>query len=99
MFFNNDELKSHGKLIYPKYIDNTRFKNQESVLFVPNSGYIKPSNENVMIIPKHLKIPILLWLGKNKDISNRTMYNDTLGLIEIRKYWKSIMMSITKVYI
>ena len=85
MFFNSDELKSQGELTYPKYTDNTRFKNQESVLFIPNGGYIKPSNENVMIIPKHLKIPILLWLDKNKSISNRTMYNDTLGLIENQK--------------
>ena len=85
MFFNRDELKSHGELTYPEYIDNTRFKNQESVLFIPKDGYIKPLNENVKIIPKHLKIPILLWLRKNKGISNRTMYNDTLGLIENQK--------------
>ena len=85
MFFTNDELKSRGELTYPKYTDNTRFKNQESVLFIPKDGYIKPSNENVMVIPKHLKIPILLWLDKNKSISNRTMYNDTLGLIENQK--------------
>ena len=85
MFFNKDELKSHGKLTYPEYIDNTRFKNQESVLFIPKDGYIKPSNENMMSIPKYLKIPILLWLDGNKGISNRTMYNDTLGLIENQK--------------
>ena len=85
MFFNRDELKSHGELTYPEYIDNTRFKNQESVFFIPKGGYIKPSNANVMMIPKHLKIPILLWLDKNKNISNRTMYNDTLGLIENQK--------------
>ena len=85
MFFNGDELKSHGELTYPEYIDNTRFKNQESVLFIPNDGYIKPSDKNVRIIPKHLKIPILLWLDRNKNISNRTMYNDTLGLIENQK--------------
>lgn len=85
MFFNRDELKSHGELTCPKYIDNTRFKNQESVLFIPKGGYIKPSNENMRIIPKHLKIPILLWLEKNKNISNRTIYNDTLGLIENQK--------------
>lgn len=85
MFFNRDELKSHGELTYPEYIDNTRFKNQKSVLFIPNDGYIKPSDENMIIIPKHLKIPILLWLKKNKNISNRTIYNDTLGLIENQK--------------
>lgn len=85
MFFNSNELKSQGELKYPEYIDKTRFKNQESVLFIPKDGYIKPPDENVMRIPKHLKIPILLWLDKNKDISNRTMYNDTLGLIENQK--------------
>ena len=85
MFFKKDELKSHGELTYPEYIDKTRFKNQQSVLFIPKDGYIKPSNENVMVIPKHLKIPILLWLDSNKDISNRTIYNDTLGLIENQK--------------
>ena len=85
MFFNRDELKSYGELTYPEYIDNTRFKNQESVLFIPKDGYIKPSDENMRIIPKHLKIPILLWLDKNKNISNRTIYNDTLGLIENQK--------------
>ena len=85
MFFTNDELKSRGELTYPKYSDNTRFKNQESVLFIPKAGYIKPSKKNMRIIPKHLKIPILLWLDENKDISNRTMYNDTLGLIENQK--------------
>ncbi len=85
MFFKRDELESHGELTYPEYIDKTRFKNQESVLFIPNDGYVKPSGENMMIIPKDLKIPILLWLDSNKDISNRTMYNDTLGLIENQK--------------
>ena len=85
MFFNSGELKPHGELRHPEYADNTRFKNQESVFFIPKDGYIKPSDENVMIIPKHLKIPILLWLHKNKGVSNRTMYNDTLGLIENQK--------------
>ena len=85
MFFKRDELKSHGELTYPEYIDKTRFKNQKSVLFIPNNGYIEPSDKNVMMIPKHLKIPILLWLDRNKDISNRTMYDDTLGLIENQK--------------
>jgi hypothetical protein len=85
VFFNSDELEAHGELIYPEYIDKTRFKNQESVFFIPKGGYIKPSNANVIIIPKHLKIPILLWLDENKSISNRTMYNDTLGLIENQK--------------
>ena len=98
MFFNSDELKSHGELTYPGYIDKTRFKNQESVLFIPNGGHIKPSNENVMIIPKDLKIPILLWLDENKGISNRTMYNDTLGLIEnqkiLEKYYDTYSKSI-----
>ena len=82
MFFTRNELESSGELTYPKYIDKSRFKNQESVLFIPKGGYIKPSNENVIVVPKHLKVPILLWLDKNKNISNRTMYNDTLGLIE-----------------
>ena len=85
MSLTKTKLKSHGKLTYPEYIDNTRFKNQESVLFIPKDGYIKPSNENMMSIPKYLKIPILLWLDGNKGISNRTMYNDTLGLIENQK--------------
>ncbi len=85
MFFNKEKLESHGELTCPEYIDNTRFKNQKSVLFIPNDGYIKPSDKNVRIIPKNLKIPLLLWLDRNKNISNRTMYNDTLGLIENQK--------------
>ena len=85
MFFNDVELESRGKLVYPELIDNSRFKNQDSVLFLPDDGYIKPQSENILIIPKRLKIPILLWLKKNKNISSRTMYNDTLGLIENQK--------------
>lgn len=85
IFLNDVELESYGQLEYPKRIDNSRFKNQDSVLFLPNNGYIKPQSENILIIPKHLKIPILLWLNKNKEISSRTIYNDTLGLIENQK--------------
>lgn len=99
MYFSNDELKSFGELNYPKYANNTRFKNQESVLFIPKDGYIQPSKEKMILIPKHLKIPILLWLDKKKDISNRTMYNDTLGLIENQKiletYYDAYNKSIT----
>lgn len=99
MYFSNDELKSFGELNYPKYANNTRFKNQKSVLFIPKDGYIQPSKENMVMIPKHLKIPILLWLNRKKDISNRTMYNDTIGLIENQKilemYYDAYNKSIT----
>ena len=82
MFFSDEDLQPYGSIVHPDYTDGTRFKNQESVFFVTNSGYIKPKNENILTIPKNLKIPILLWLKENKGIFNRTIYNDTLGLIE-----------------
>ena len=52
---------------------------QKSVFIRPLTGFIEP--DEVIVIPAHLKQPILSYLDKHHGISTETIYNDLHGFI------------------
>ena len=58
-----------------------RVAGQKSVFVRPPSGYIKPNEDNIVIIPDSLKKLILQHLRKYHGIFTETIYNDVYGFI------------------
>ena len=52
---------------------------QKSVFVRPLTGFVEP--DDVIVIPAHLKQPILNYLDKHHGISDETIYNDLHGII------------------
>ena len=52
---------------------------QKSVFIRPPTGVVEP--DDVIIIPAHLKQPMLSYLDKHHGISTETIYNDLHGFI------------------
>ena len=63
---------------------------QDSVFIQPPDGFIEPDNENIINIPKDLKLLILEYLREHteREISPKTIYNDIHGFISSQNdYW------------
>ena len=54
---------------------------QKSVFVRPPRGFIEPEENDMVIIPAHLKQPMLQHLRKYHSISTETIYNDLHGFI------------------
>ena len=54
---------------------------QKSVFVRPPRGFIEPEENDIVIIPAHLKQPMLQHLRKYHSISTETIYNDLHGFI------------------
>ena len=54
---------------------------QKSVFVRPPKGFIEPREGDIVIIPAHLKQPLLAHLQKYHNISPETVYNDLHGFI------------------
>ena len=54
---------------------------QKSIFIRHPKGFIEPSEEETVTIPKDLKQPFLEYLQKYHDISTETIYNDLQGFI------------------
>ena len=54
---------------------------QKSIFIRHPKGFIEPSEEETVIIPKDLKEPFIEYLKKYHDISTETIYNDLQGFI------------------
>ena len=54
---------------------------QKSVFVRPPKGFIEPHEDDIVIIPAHLKKPLLAHLQKYHNISTETIYNDLHGFI------------------
>ena len=52
---------------------------QKSIFVRPPAGYVEP--DDMVIIPRHLKAPMLDYLQTGHGISTETIYNDLLGFI------------------
>lgn len=67
-----------------------RAVDQESVFIQPPQGFITPDDEDIITIPKELKLLILEHLREHLDreISPKTIYNDIHGFIKTQDaYW------------
>ncbi len=67
-----------------------RAADQDSVFIQPPDGFIDPDNEDIINIPKDLKLLILEHLqGRlDREISPKTIYNDIQGFISSQNaYW------------
>ena len=66
-----------------KYPQNPRHRVivQKSVFVRPPGGFIEPQEDDIVIIPKNLKQPMLQHLRKFHGISTETIYNDLHGFI------------------
>ena len=59
-----------------------RAETQKSIFVQAPKGVVNP--DNVVSIPAELKSPLLDYLRRYHDISNKTIYNDLQGFIETR---------------
>ena len=67
-----------------------RAVDQESVFIQPSQGFITPDDDDIITIPKDLKLLILEHLQEHTDreISPQTIYNDIHGFIRTQNaYW------------
>ena len=53
---------------------------QKSVFVHPEKGYVEP--DHTVLVPNHLKQPILEYLHRHHGISTETIYNDLYGFIQ-----------------
>ena len=66
-----------------------RVEAQKSVFVQPPNGFIKPDSDQIICIPKTLKVPILKYLMKqDSPITTKTIYNDLHGLIKIQDRYR-----------
>ena len=68
----------------------SRAKTQESVLVLPDAGYIKPEFFRTVKIPQGWKNIIRGYLAKYHNITDASLYNDIPGYIDYQKkdfYW------------
>ena len=56
---------------------------QKSIFVIPQEGFVEP--DQIVVISRNLKGPILEYLRKSHDIRQETIYNDLHGFIRYRK--------------
>ena len=78
----NGNMKSH---IHGPRSPVNRVIAQKSVFVMPPLGYIEVDQDDIVIIPRSLKFPILEHLRKAHGISAEKIYNDIHGFIRYEK--------------
>lgn len=87
-FACSSEMREDGRIIllegaraplYKMRSPENRIKAQKSVFVNPREGTITP--DKIVLIPSQLKFPILYYLMRNHDISDRTIFDDIHGFI------------------
>ena len=67
-----------------------RIEAQKSVFVRPPAGFIQPNSEDVICIPKNLKVPILKHLVRqDPSITHATIYNDLHGFIRLQNRYRN----------
>ena len=67
-----------------------RIEAQKSVFVRPPAGFIQPNSEDVIRIPKNLKVPILKHLVRqDPPITHETIYNDLHGFIRLQNRYRN----------
>ena len=72
-------LSSETAALYRMRTPANRIKAQKSVFVNPPTGTIKP--DQIIPIPRDLKLPILEYLRSNHEITTNTIYDDIHGFI------------------
>ncbi|MYA98154.1 tetratricopeptide repeat protein, partial [Candidatus Poribacteria bacterium] len=67
-------MKPRGKI--------NRVVSQESIFIRPPRGFIEIGDDDVITIPKDLKLPMQEYLRKERNLSSETLYNDIHAYIE-----------------
>ena len=71
-----------------------RVEAQKSVFVQPPNGFIKPDADQVICIPKTLKVPILKYLMRqDPPITTETIYNDLHGFITMQSRYRSAFVN------
>lgn len=66
-----------------------RIEAQKSVFVRPPTGFIEPNSEDIIRIPKNLKVPILKYLlRQDPPITHETIYNDLHGFIRLQSRYR-----------
>lgn len=89
-FYAPDETTFTRMLALEPSRPESRAKLQESVLVLPDAGYIKPEFFRTVKIPQGWKNIILGYLTKYYNITDGSLYNDIPGYIDYQKkdfYW------------
>ncbi len=76
-----EEIKEKYRVEEPRNPQN-RVIAQKSIFIRPPDGFIEPKPDDVINIPKSLKLPTLEYLRKYHNISIETIYNDIHGFIK-----------------
>ena len=72
--------KIENMIIRP-YNPRHRVVVQKSIFLYPRQGFVDVTDANIVIIPEHLKHPMIMYLRKHHDLSAATIYNDLHGFI------------------
>ena len=66
-----------------------RIEAQKSVFVRPPEGFIQPNSEDIIRIPKNLKVPLLKHLVRqDPPITHKTIYNDLHGFIRLQSRYR-----------
>ncbi len=79
IIFLGEEAQDENRVEKETQNPRNRIIAQKSVFIRPPTGVVEP--DDVIIIPAHLKQPILGYLDKHHGISTETIYNDPHGFI------------------
>lgn len=79
IIFLGEEAQDENQVEKKTQNPRNRIIAQKSVFIRPPTGVVEP--DDVIIIPVHLKQPILGYLDKHHGISTETIYNDLHGFI------------------
>ena len=67
-----------------------RIESQKSVFVRPPTGVIQPNSEDIIRIPKNLKVPLLKHLVRqDPPITHKTIYNDLHGFIRLQSRYRN----------
>ena len=79
VIFLGEKLQGENRVKRKPQSPRNRIIAQNSIFIRPLTGFVEPDDE--IVIPAHLKQPILNYLDKHHGISDETTYNDLHGFI------------------
>ncbi len=74
-----------------------RVEAQKSVFVRPPTGFIQPNSEDIIRIPKNLKVPLLKHLMRHDTpITHKTIYNDLQGFSRLQSRYRNAFKKLYK---
>ena len=80
--------------VWRPQIPGNRVSAQKSIFVQPQNGFVEP--DDVVIIPKNIKISISNYLRNSHDITTETIYNDIHGFIRYRNIYQNASIEFRK---